>query len=152
VDGARYVKDGINDYVVQGDKGAVNPDQIGSKASAHYAVTVLPGRPVTIRVRFTNGSAAGALDPQAFDAVFAARLEEADEFYAALAPANVSEDARMVQRQAFAGLLWSKQFYHYDVDRWLKGDPAGPEPPRSGCVAGTPTGRSSTMPMSFDAG
>ena len=130
VDGARYVKDGINDYVVQGDKGAVNPDQIGSKASAHYAVTVLPGRPVTIRVRFTNGSAAGALDPQAFDAVFAARLEEADEFYAALAPANVSEDARMVQRQAFAGLLWSKQFYHYDVDRWLKGDPAGPEPPK----------------------
>ncbi|CBK40890.1 conserved protein of unknown function [Nitrospira defluvii] len=130
VDGARYVKDGINDYVVQGDKGAVNPDQIGSKASAHYAVTVLPGRPVTIRVRFTNGSAAGALDPQAFDAVFAARLEEADEFYAALAPANVSEDARMVQRQAFAGLLWSKQFYHYDVDRWLKGDPAGPDPPK----------------------
>ena len=130
VDGARYVKDGINDYVVQGDKGAVNPDQIGSKASAHYVVTALPDRPVTIRLRFTNGSAEGALDPQAFDAVFAARLKEADEFYAALAPANVSEDARMVQRQAFAGLLWSKQFYHYDVDRWLKGDPAGPEPPK----------------------
>ena len=130
VDGARYVKDGINDYVVQGDKGAVNPDQIGSKASAHYVVTALPDRPVTIRLRFTNGSAEGAVDPQAFDAVFAARLKEADEFYAALAPANVSEDARMVQRQAFAGLLWSKQFYHYDVDRWLKGDPAGPEPPK----------------------
>ena len=130
VDGARQVKDGINDYVVQGDKGAVNPDQIGSKASAHYVVTALPDRPVTIRLRFTNGSAEGALDPQAFDAVFAARLKEADEFYAALAPANVSEDARMVQRQAFAGLLWSKQFYHYDVDRWLKGDPAGPEPPK----------------------
>ncbi|HPW15977.1 MAG TPA: glucosidase [Nitrospira sp.] len=130
VDGARHVKDGINDYVVQGDKGAVNPDQIGSKASAHYVVTALPDRPVTIRLRFTNGSAEGALDPQAFDAVFAARLKEADEFYAALAPANVSEDARMVQRQAFAGLLWSKQFYHYDVDRWLKGDPAGPEPPK----------------------
>ena len=131
VDGARHVKDGINDYVVQGDKGAVNPDQIGSKASAHYVVTALPDRPVTIRLRFTNGSAEGALDPQAFDAVFAARLKEADEFYAALAPANVSEDARMVQRQAFAGLLWSKQFYHYDVDRWLKGDPAGPEPPKA---------------------
>ena len=124
VDGARYVKDGINDYVVQGDKGAVNPDQIGSKASAHYVVTALPDRPVTIRLRFTNGSAEGALDPQAFDAVFAARLKEADEFYAALAPANVSEDARMVQRQAFAGLLWSKQFYSYDVGRCLKGDPA----------------------------
>ncbi|MDR4479346.1 MAG: glucosidase [Nitrospira sp.] len=129
VDGARYVKDGINDYVVQGDKGAVNPDGIGSKAAAHYVVSALPGRPVTIRVRFTNGSAQGALDPQAFDAVIAIRLKEADEFYAALAPPDLSADARLVQRQAFAGLLWSKQFYHYDVDRWLKGDPAGPEPP-----------------------
>ena len=129
VDGARYVKDGINDYVVQGDQGAVNPDRIGSKAAAHYVVSALPGRPVTIRVRFTNGSAQDALDPQAFDAVFATRLKEADEFYAALAPPDLSEDARSVQRQAFAGLLWSKQFYHYDVDRWLKGDPAGPEPP-----------------------
>ncbi|HRC44414.1 MAG TPA: glucosidase, partial [Nitrospira sp.] len=129
-DGARYVKDGINDYVVLGDRGAVNPDRIGSKAAAHYVVTALPGRPVTIRVRFTNGAAEGALEPQAFDAIIAARLKEADEFYAVLAPANVSEDARLVQRQAFAGLLWGKQFYHYDVDRWLKGDPAGPEPPR----------------------
>ena len=77
VDGARYVKDGINDYVVQGDKGAVNPDQIGSKASAHYRVTALPDRPVTIRLRFTNGSAAGDLYPQACEAVFAAPLEDA---------------------------------------------------------------------------
>lgn len=129
VDGARYVKDGINDYVVQGDKSAVNPDQIGSKAAAHYVVTALPGQPVTIRLRFTNRTTGEALDPQVVDALFAMRSKEADEFYAALAPADVSDDARMVQRQAFAGLLWSKQFYHYEVDRWLKGDPAGPEPP-----------------------
>lgn len=130
VDGARYVKDGINDYVVQGDKSAVNPDQVGSKAAAHYVVTALPGQPVTIRLRFTNRATEEALDPQAFDALFAVRLKEADEFYAALAPADVSDDARMVQRQAFAGLLWTKQFYHYEVARWLKGDPAGPEPPQ----------------------
>ncbi|HNG54243.1 MAG TPA: glucosidase [Nitrospira sp.] len=128
-DGARYVKDGINDYIVQGDKNAINPDRIGSKAAAHYVRSAMPGQPVTIRLRFTNGSAEGALDPEAFDAVFAARLKEADEFYAHLAPPDVSADARLVQRQAFAGLLWSKQFYHYEVDRWLKGDPAGPEPP-----------------------
>ena len=128
-DGARYVKDGINEYVVQGDKSAVNPDRIGSKAAAHYALSTMPGRPVTIRLRFTNGPEERALDPVAFDAVFADRLKEADEFYAHLAPPDLSADARLVQRQAFAGLLWSKQFYHYEVDRWLKGDPAGPEPP-----------------------
>ncbi|WHZ13436.1 MAG: glucosidase [Nitrospira sp.] len=130
VDGARYVKDGINDYIVHGDKEAVNPDHIGSKAAAHYNLSVMPRQPVTIRLRFTNGAAEGSLDPRAFDAVFAERIREADEFYAWLVPPDVSEDARSVQRQAFAGLLWSKQFYHYDVDRWLKGDPAGPEPPR----------------------
>ncbi len=128
-DGAPYVKDGINDYVVQGDKRAVNPSQIGSKAAAQYVISAEPGRPCTIRLRFTNGSAEGAFDRDAFDAVFDTRLREADEFYARLAPPDVSDDARLVQRQAFAGLLWSKQFYHYDVARWLKGDPAGPEPP-----------------------
>ncbi len=130
VDGAQYVKDGINQYIVQGDKGAVNPGQIGSKAAAHYVLSTLPDRPTTIRVRFTNGAADGALDPKAFDAVFVERLKEADEFYADLAPSLLSADARLVQRQAFAGLLWSKQFYHYEVDRWIKGDPAGPEPPQ----------------------
>ncbi|HNV26699.1 MAG TPA: glucosidase [Nitrospira sp.] len=128
-DGARYVKDGINNYVVHGDKSAINPDRIGSKAAAHYVFSTQPEQPVTIRLRFTNGSAEGALDSEAFDAVFAERLKEADEFYAQLAPPDLSADARLVQRQAFAGLLWSKQFYHYEVDRWLKGDPAGPEPP-----------------------
>ncbi len=128
--GARYVKDGINDYVVQGDKSAVNPGRIGSKAAAHYVRSTLPGQTVTIRLRFTNGPMKGAWIRRRSMQVFAERIAEADEFYAELAPADVSDDARMVQRQAFAGLLWSKQFYHYDVDRWLKGDPAGPEPPQ----------------------
>jgi len=128
-DGGRYVKDSFHAYVVQGEKAAVNPDQVGSKAAAHYVLSTRPGQPVSIRLRFTNGSSDRAFDPDTFDAVFAARLREADEFYAPLAPPDVSDDARLVQRQAFAGLLWSKQFYHYAVDRWLKGDPAGPEPP-----------------------
>ena len=128
-EGERYVKDSFHAYVVQGEKAAVNPDQVGSKAAAHYVLSTQPGQPVRIRLRFTHGSLDGALDPDSFDAVFAARLREADEFYARLAPPDVSDDARLVQRQAFAGLLWSKQFYHYAVDRWLKGDPAGPEPP-----------------------
>jgi hypothetical protein len=128
--GSRYVKDSINDYVVQGDKGAVNPDQIGSKASAHYVLNVGPGATSTIRLRFTNRAESGDLTGKEYDAIFAQCRREANEFYDGLAPAGLSKDARQVQRQAFAGLLWSKQFYHYDVNRWLKGDPMGPEPPR----------------------
>ena len=130
LEGPKYVKDGINDYVVQGNKSAVNPNQVGSKVSAHYALTTMPGQAATLRLRFTNRETEVAIDVPAFDGVFTERIREADEFYARLAPADVSDDARMVQRQAFAGLLWNKQFYHYDVDRWLKGDPSGPPPPR----------------------
>ena len=131
LDGAKYVKDGINDYIVQGNKSAVNPSRVGSKASAHYVLTAMPGQPAVIRLRFTNTQTDVEIDPPTFDAVFAERIKEADEFYAGLTPADVSDDARMVQRQAFAGLLWNKQFYHYDVDRWLKGDPSGPPAPSS---------------------
>ena len=76
---------------------------------------------MSLRLRFTNGSAEGALDPAAFDAVFYVAASGGRCILCALAPPNVSDDARLVQRQAFAGLLWSKQFYHYEVDRWLKG-------------------------------
>jgi hypothetical protein len=127
---SRYVKDSINDYVVHGDKGAVNPDQIGSKASAHYVLSVGSGATSTIRLRFTNRTESSDLTGKEYDAIFAQCRREANEFYDSLAPAGLSKDARQVQRQAFAGLLWSKQFYHYDVNRWLKGDPMGPEPPR----------------------
>ncbi len=129
-DGATYVKDGFHDYVVHGEKHAVNPDRIGTKAAAHYVFTLPPGSTETIRLRFTNEERTPDFSRERFDAVFEARLQEANEFYASLAPATLSEDARQVQRQAFAGLLWSKQFYHYEVARWLKGDPGMPEPPR----------------------
>ena len=129
-DGAAYVKDGFHNYVVHGEKHAVNPDRIGTKAAAHYVLTLPPGSTETIRLRFTNDEQTPEFSRQHFDAVFEARLQEANEFYATLAPPTLSEDARRVQRQAFAGLLWSKQFYHYEVARWLKGDPGMPEPPR----------------------
>jgi hypothetical protein len=126
----RYVKDSINDYIVHGDKEAVNPDQVGTKAAAHYVLNLGPGASRTLRLRFTNRRDDASLTSSDFDASFEKRLQEADEFYDSLAPADISEDARRVQRQAFAGLLWSKQFYHYEVARWLKGDPAELDPPR----------------------
>jgi len=129
-EGARYVKDGFHDYVVQGEKEAVNPDHLGTKAAAQYVLTLAPGATRTIRLRWTNEEQSPGFAKQDFDTVFTTRLKEADEFYDSLAPSNLSEDARRVQRQAFAGLLWSKQFYHYDVNRWLKGDPTEQEPPR----------------------
>jgi hypothetical protein len=128
-EGPRYPKDAFHDYVVNGQKSAVNPDQAGSKAAAQYVLTLPAGASTTIRLRFTNDDQLAAFSRRAFDAVFAARRKEADDFYDRLAPRRLSEDARRVQRQAFAGLLWSKQFYHYEVSRWLKGDSEGPEPP-----------------------
>jgi hypothetical protein len=128
--GARYVKDSFHDHVVHGDKDAVNPDCLGTKAAAQYVVTLAPGATTTIRLRLTNQEDIEAFTADNFDAIVAQRLQEANAFYDSLAPRELSDDARRVQRQAFAGLLWSKQFYHYDVSRWLKGDPAMPEPPR----------------------
>jgi hypothetical protein len=122
-----YVKDGINDAIVQSSQGTVNPEGSGTKAAAHYRLTVAPGATETVRLRL---SAARLAAPFAdYDEVFARRQAEADGFYDALSTTCQSGDARLVQRQAFAGLLWSKQLYTYDVDRWLEGDPAGPPPP-----------------------
>ena len=129
-EGARYVKDSFHDYVVRGDKEAVNPDKIGSKAAAHYPLSLAPGASDTIHLRLTNDDGKKGLTREAFNTMFTQRIQEANEFYDQLAPPGLSDDARRVQRQAFAGLLWSKQFYHYDVNRWLKGDPTGSEPPR----------------------
>jgi hypothetical protein len=130
LDGARYVKDSFHDYVVHGDKEAVNPAKVGSKAAAHYEFSLDPGASKTIHLRFTNEENPEALARETVDALFSRRIKEADEFYRELAPAHLSDDAKLVQRQAFAGLLWTKQFYHYDLTRWLKGDPGMPEPPR----------------------
>ena len=123
---AGFSKDGVNDYVVHGDAGAVNPAGRGTKAAALSATTLAPGETATLRLRL-RPRAEG--DPFAdFDAAMAQRLAEADEFYDALQD-GMGEDARLVQRQAFAGMLWCKQFYGYDIRRWLAGDPLQPAPP-----------------------
>jgi hypothetical protein len=127
-----YVKDGINDYIVHGSGDAVSPEQVGTKAAAHYALSVGPGEAATVRLRFTEpGLVPSRRNPfgVGFEQTFAARQREADEFYATVIPRELSDDARGVMRQAFAGLLWSKQFYHYVVEPWLQGDPDSPPPP-----------------------
>jgi hypothetical protein len=125
-----YVKDGINDYVVQGAAEAVNPAGRGSKAAARYPLKLAAGASTAVRLRLASGPRPGEPFGPGFEATLAQRREEANAFYAQRTPGGLSADARNVLRQAFAGLLWSKQSYHYDVTRWLHGDPAGPEPPR----------------------
>ncbi len=121
-----FVKDGIHEAVVNGAGGKVNPRDVGTKVAAHYILVMEPGETRTITLRLSasqqNQPFAGAAE------LFTTRLAEADEFYKAVSTVQ-AEDARAVQRQALAGLLWSKQFYSYDVDKWLRGDPAGPPPP-----------------------
>ena len=124
-----YVKDGINACVVDGEKDAVNPAAVGTKAAARYRMTLAAGQSVAVRLRLANTPIPGRTFGRDFDVVFAQRLGEADEFYATVIPKQLSDDAKSVMRQAFAGLLWSKQFYHYYVRRWLEGDPACPPPP-----------------------
>jgi hypothetical protein len=124
-----FVKDGINDYIVQGQKEAVNPEQVGTKAAAHYRLTLGAGETGTICLRLRDTRPRHEPFGRAFDELMAQRLREANEFYATVTPATLSDDAKRVMRQAFAGQLWSKQFYYYDVQRWLEGDPAGPPPP-----------------------
>ena len=126
---SQFVKDGINNFIVHGQAEAINPAKVGTKAAAHYQLTLAPGESQTIKLRLTdNGSHAKPFGKE-FDKVFAERIQETDEFYHRLAPVDISEDAKNVQRQAFAGMLWSKQFYHYDLNRWLRGDHTQPEPP-----------------------
>ncbi|MEP6812388.1 MAG: glucosidase, partial [Actinomycetota bacterium] len=121
-----HPKDGINDHVVYGAS-TVNPEQAGTKAAFHYRLEVEAGETVTIELRLDEAEEIGS----DFDEVMRAREREADEFYAELTPADASADEAQVLRQALAGMLWSKQFFHYDVKRWLDGDPAGPRPAES---------------------
>ena len=129
--GPAYAKDGINDYLVAGDISAVNPEQNGTKAAAHYSAIIPPGESFTIKLRLTKEQWAKNPLNSEFDRGFALRQREADEFYATVVPTSLSSDGRNVLRQAFAGLLWSKQFYHYVQRDWLEGDPAQPIPPES---------------------
>ncbi|MGZ8499816.1 MAG: MGH1-like glycoside hydrolase domain-containing protein [Candidatus Binatia bacterium] len=128
---AAYVKDGINEYVVQGAKQAVNPAATGTKAAAHYQMTVAPGQTIAVRLRLSDGGPA-KLDPfdGKFEELFTQRRDEADEFYATVIPDGAPADRKNVMRQALGGLLWSKQFYYYDVNRWIKGDPGAADPPK----------------------
>jgi len=115
-----YVKDGINNYVVQGNHEAVNPEKAGSKSAAHYKVNVGAGKTATIRVRLSDLAPAAMGDPfKSFTEVMQTRQGEADAFYKFITPTRVSEDEALVMRQALAGMLWSKQYFFFDVDLWL---------------------------------
>ena len=124
----QYFKDGINDAIVHGRADAVNPAGVGTKAAAHYELLVPAGGTATVRVRFSPTGATEAAGA-GVDDVIASRRAEADEFYAGVIPETLSEDGRSVMRQSLAGMLWSKQYYHYVVKRWLDGDPGEPPPP-----------------------
>ncbi len=124
-----YVKDAFHEFVVDGIQGAINPAHVGTKACAHYKVTVEGGQSATLKLRLTNDPLIADPLGVGFDQVFQARIAEADAFYAPLGSPELSADVRSVMRQALAGLLWSKQFYKYDVLHWLEGDPAEPKPP-----------------------
>jgi hypothetical protein len=150
-----FVKDAFHEYVVHQNHAAVNPEQSGTKMAAYYPVNLGSGQSATFKLRLTDieplagvddsdprgtitspGHAERAKDVPAtddfgagFDHLFELRQKEADDFYASRVPKELSDDARSVMRQALSGMLWSKQFYHYDVLTWLTGDPAGPTPP-----------------------
>jgi Glycosyl hydrolase family 63 C-terminal domain len=126
---SRFTKEGIGSYVIDRDAGAVNPANKGTKCAAHHVLPLGPGEERVVRLRLRPGAEAGSpAFGKAFDKVMDARRAEADAFHAGL-PGPADACARRVSRQAYAGLLWSKQFYHYVVDDWLKGDMNGPPPP-----------------------
>jgi hypothetical protein len=125
-----YVKDAFHEFIIQGNKDAVNSKNIGTKAAAHYVLEFAPGETKTIRMRlYPDGQTPTNREVVAFDNVFALRIREADEFYRTLGNAKLTEAERNVVRQGYASLLWSKQFYNYIVEDWLKGDPDMPPPP-----------------------
>ncbi len=126
--GHAHCKDAFHDYVVEGRTEAVNPHPKGTKAASHFQWTIPPGQSRQLRMRLTK-DVPPVVEPQSFDAIFAQRRAEADEFYASLQQDVAGDDAIHVQRQAWAGMIWSKQFYYYDVTDWLRGDKAEPTPP-----------------------
>jgi hypothetical protein len=128
-----FAKDGINDYIVHSDRSAVNPAHTGTKAAAHYHIDIAAGETAELRLRLTDNTAIQDALGAAFESVFEQRIREADEFYNKVIPRDLSAEGRNVMRQSLAGLLWSKQYYHYVVEQWLEGDPACPPPPAERC-------------------
>jgi hypothetical protein len=125
-----YKKDAFHDYLIGGQRDAVHPQGIGTKAAAHYHLEIPAGGQVVVRLRlFAEDEAAAVPFGPEFDATFQQRLAEADAFYAERIPSGLPDECRRVARQAYAGLLWSKQFYHFVVKQWLDGDPDEPTPP-----------------------
>src|SRR6266700_2212602 len=151
-----FVKDAFHEYLIHGNKAAVNPSLTGTKVAAHYPMHLEPGASAALKLRLTDIEPLAGMDPDSprsgiitspahaeraegvpgtndfatgFDALCAARQKEADEFYDSRIAKHLSGDAKAVMRQSFAGMFWSKQFYHYDVHTSLEGDPAGPKPP-----------------------
>ena len=122
---AGYAKDGINDFLVNGRRDAVNPERVGTKCAARYHSSVPARGSRTIELRLSRSASPSGSVAQVFDQ----RKREADEFYSTVIPAKLGDDARNVMRQALAGMLWSKQFYHYVVRDWMNGDPSQPPPP-----------------------
>ena len=126
-----YVKDAFHKYVVEGKQDAVNPDQIGTKFAASYALELAAGESTGIQLRLCDRSDLETPFGQPFNDTFQVRQQEADEFYQRVSPYEKSLELQNIERQAFAGMLWNKQYYHYVVDTWLEGDPAQPKPPES---------------------
>ncbi|KAI9132070.1 MGH1-like glycoside hydrolase domain-containing protein [Acaryochloris sp. CCMEE 5410] len=123
-----YVKDGIHNYIVQGHKQAINPEQVGTKAAAYYPLTLESGETQVVQLRLSDRPDQDGSD---FEQVFCDRISEADEFYATVTPNCLTADLCNIQRQAFAGMLWTKQYYHFIVKDWLKGDANNPPPPET---------------------
>jgi hypothetical protein len=144
-----YVKDAFHRYLIDNDESAVNSDHAGTKAGLHYRLSVPAHSEVVVRLRLKVSSSEcrqangfGA----AFDALFDARVRETDEFYRAVVPESLDDESKLIMRQAFAGLLWSKQFYHFVIKEWLEGDPAYPGPPEA-----RKTGRNSAWRHLYNA-
>jgi len=141
-----YVKDAFHEYLVRGQADAVNPRSVGTKVAALYRLDVPAGAEVSVRLRLTaQGVTETSGLREEFDGVFRDRMREADEFYAQRLPRGLSDEERRVVRQAYAGLLWGKQFYHYIVRDWLEGDPEQPPPP-----ARRATGRNAGWPHVYN--
>ncbi|MCB0322284.1 MAG: hypothetical protein KDD69_01890 [Bdellovibrionales bacterium] len=122
-----YVKDAFERYLIGKELGAINPAKNGTKACFHFHLNLQAGEEKLLRFRLQKGEAPKPFET--FDQVFSDRLREADEFYQAVQADSLSEDEKRIQRQAFAGMMWSKQLYYYDMEQWLEGDPALPPPP-----------------------
>ena len=124
-----YTKDAFHRYLIDGERGAINPEGSGTKAAALYHLSLTPGETKVLHLRLSHEPNAHPF--REFERIYKHRFDEADEFYNAIQSKSLGGDVRAVQRQAFAGMLWSKQLYYYDVAQWLKGDPGMPTPPES---------------------